>query len=267
MIGYASYFKTQLINGIQYKVAALAGILTQIFWGFLNVMVYMAFYRNGVSNVGIELNDLTTYVWLNQAFLVLVYIRTKDNEIMDMIKNGTVAYELCRPYNLYNWWYIKFLSKKYAAVMLRCLPILFLGLLLPEPYNLALPKSLFSFLLFLITLALGSLVLAGILMIIQSLSFFTCQDKGISDIVFILADLLAGSIMPLPLLPDIIQQISIYLPFRLIGDLSFRVYSGNIDINQALLNIILQIIWIVILVILGQYIMKKALKKVCIQGG
>ncbi len=267
MSGYVSYFKTQIINGLQYKVAAVAGIFTQVFWGFLNVMIYLAFYKYGINDVSIELDDLITYVWLNQAFLILVYIRTKDNEIMDMIKNGTVAYELCRPYNLYNWWYVKFLSKKYAAVILRCLPILILGLLLPAPYHLQLPASISSFLLFIISLLLGSLVLVSILMIIQSLSFFTCQDKGISDIIFIIADLLAGSVMPLPLLPEVIQSISAYLPFRLIGDSPFRIYSGNVGTSDAFVNILLQLVWIVILVIIGQLIMKKALKKVCIQGG
>ena len=62
-------------------------------------------------------------------------------------------------------------------------------------------------------------------------------------------------------------MVSEYLPFRLIGDLPFRIYSGNIDTIYALKSIGLQIIWIIALTILGHLIMKKALKKVCIQGG
>lgn len=266
MSGYISYFKTQILTGLQYRTSAFAGILTQIFWGFLNVMVFTAFYAHASSD-SINLEQLITYVWLNQAFLILIYIRVKDNDIMESIKNGTVAYELCRPYNLYKWWYIKFLSQKYAAVILRFLPIIIISLILPEPYKLQLPNSGISFMLFIITLILGSLVLVAILMIIQSISFFTYQDKGISDIVFILADILAGAALPLPLLPKFIQNFSEYLPFRLIGDLPFRVYSGNIGTSYALKSIGLQIIWIIILYIIGQLIMKKAVKKVCIQGG
>lgn len=266
MRGYLSYFKIQIVTNLQYKAAALAGLCTQFFWGFLYVMIYQAFYSY-TNNSTINFNDLVTYVWLNQAFFALIYIRTKDNDVLNSIKTGTVAYELCRPYDLYNWWYIKMLAKKYASVALRFLPIIVISLLLPSTYSLNAPQSGLSFILFLITLLLGSLVLVSILMIIQSITFFTYHEGGISQILFLVAELLSGAFLPLPLMPDIIQKISYYLPFRLIGDLPFRIYSGNIGINDALLNILFQCIWIVILFFIGKMIMKYALKKVVIQGG
>ena len=267
MRGYLCYFKTKIINGLQYKSAAYAGISTQVFWGFLNCMLFIAFYSHVSANVDISLRDLITYVWLNQAFLKLIYMRVRDSEISDSIKNGAVAYELCRPYDLYLWWYIKYLSEKYAAVLLRFIPIIVLGLLLPEPFKLQLPASPLNFTLFFITLLLGSLIICGLLMIIQSIAFFTTESKGISDILFVIADLFNGALLPLPLMPKIIQNIGMFLPFRLISDLSFRIYSGNIGISSAVKSIELQLIWLVVLVVIGELLMRKALKKVCIQGG
>lgn len=267
MIGYVKYFKTQIISGLQYKAAAFAGILTQVFWGFLNIMVFSVFYINSNESIGINLPQLISYVWLNQSFLALIYIRSKDNEIIDSIKKGTVAYELCRPYNLYSWWFIKIISKKISQIALRALPIIVLALLLPNPYKLQVPVSIIHFVLFVFSLMLGGLIIVSILMIIHSISFFTNQDKGISDIVFLIVDVLAGGVLPIPLLPKTIQVITEYLPFRLIGDLPFRIYSGNIGFNYIFKSIILQFIWLIILIIVGQLIMKKALKKVSIQGG
>ena len=267
MRGYIKYFKTQAINELQYKAAAFAGISTQVFWGFLNAMVYVAFYSHVSVNVEITLPQLITYVWLNQAFLRLVYVRIVDNSILKQIKNGNVAYELCRPYNLYNWWFIKYLSQKYASVLLRCLPIIILGILLPAPYSLLAPPSFLNLILFVISLILGSFVLIAIQLIILSIAFFTNESKGIYDILFIIGDILAGAVFPLPLMPKIVQQVSSYLPFRLIADLPFRVYSGNINVSTAYTSIIAQILWLIILFILGQLIMKVALKKVCVQGG
>ena len=71
------------------------------------------------------------YVWLNQAFFYLILIAIKDEQILEQIKNGTVAYELCRPYDLYWWWYLKHLSKRYAGCLLRCFPVILLALFLP----------------------------------------------------------------------------------------------------------------------------------------
>ena len=266
MRGYLSYFKTQLLTGLQYKEAALAGLATQFFWGFLNCMVYQAFYSHA-SIDSISFHELICYVWLNQALFSLIIIRSKDVEMIKTIKEGTVAYELCRPYDLYWWWYLKLIAQRYGAVILRFIPVITLAVLLPAPYNLTSPISLKAFLLFLITLFLGSLIIVGINLIIHSLSFFTMQDKGISSIINTIGELLSGFAVPLPLLPNLIINISEYLPFRLVGDLPFRIYSGNIAGNYAIKCIILQIIWVILLCIIGKLIMNKALKKVSIQGG
>jgi len=264
--GYISYFKSQILIGLQYRSAALAGLSTQFFWGFLYAMVYQAFYSH--ANIdSISYTELMSYVWLNQAFFSLVCIRMKDGDILDTIRTGTVAYELCRPYDLYSWWYLKLLAKRYANVALRFVPVLVLAALLPYPYNLNAPQSLISFIFFLITLLLGSFIIAGINIIIHSICFFTLQDKGITSIINTISELLGGLYVPLPLLPIIIITISEYLPFRLIGDLPFRIYSGNITGPYIYKCIILQIIWIFLLYIIGKLIMKKALNKVCIQGG
>ena len=104
-------------------------------------------------------------------------------------------------------------------------------------------------------------------MLINIITFFTYNDKGISSIIYTLGNLLSGIDVPLPLLPVLLLSLTEYLPFRLISDLSFRVYSGNINLAYGIKSIILQIIWIIILVIIGKLLMKKALSKVSIQGG
>lgn len=266
MRAYYSYFKSELMVGLQYRAAALAGLSTQFFWGIILSFIYTSFYQHAsISNFSI--NELMCYVWLNQAFFSLIYPSVKDGQIMDQIKNGTVAYELCRPYDLYWWWYLKILSKRYASCMLRCLPVLIFAFILPAGYKLILPNSVLSFILFIITLFLGTIVITGINMIIQSISFFTNEDKGISSIFYAFMALLSGITIPLPLLPDIINGINYILPFRLISDLPYRTYSGNMGINSVLISILMQVIWIIILIIIGKIIMKKILTKVSIQGG
>ena len=132
------------------------------------------------------------YVWLNQAFFYLILIAIKDEQIIEQIKNGTVAYELCRPYDLYWWWYLKHLSKRYAGCLLRCFPVLALAFVLPKPYNFTPPISIKAFILFLTALFLGSLLITAICMLINIITFFTYNDKGISSIIYTLGNLLSG---------------------------------------------------------------------------
>ena len=266
MRGYITYFKSEILIGLQYKASAFAGILTQFFWGILYVLVYEAFYNYAKVDT-INFKELMCYVWLTQAFFSLILLSIKDNQISDEIKNGTVAYELTRPYNLYWWWYIKILSRRYAMCALRCFPVIIFAFLLPEPYNLSMPYSLTSFILFIFALFLGTLLISSIGMIMQIIGFFTYQDKGITSLICILGGLLSGIDIPLPLMPKTILKITEYLPFRLIGDLSSRIYSGNIKLEYGLKSIILQIIWIIILIFVGKKLMKLALNKVSVQGG
>ena len=266
MRAYLSYLKTEIIAGFQYKAAAIAGLSTQFFWGFILVMVYKAFYSHATI-ASINFRELICYVWLGQAFFSIIYININDNEITSKILNGTVAYELCRPYNLFWWWFIKLLAKRYSAVLLRFLPIIVVSFILPKPYNLTLPITILAFILFIISMIFGSIIVSMLNVLIRLITFFTMQEKGLTSIVCRIGDLLAGMILPLPLLPEIFSKISEYLPFRLVGDLPFRIYSGNIATNYALKSIALQVIWIILLIIIGKSLMKVSLKKVCIQGG
>ena len=59
MKAYLSIFKLKLINGIQYRISALAGLLTQLFFGFIFISVYLAFYEtNGESSLPMKWQEL-----------------------------------------------------------------------------------------------------------------------------------------------------------------------------------------------------------------
>jgi len=265
MMIYLKYFKVRLVANLQYRTAALAGISTQFFWGIMNILIYQAFYNN--TNTSMTLESLITYVWLNQAFMGLIYFFSVDKDMIRQIKNGDIAYEIVRPYNPYLWWFFKSLATKYATTLLRFSPIIIIPLFLPHPFNLALPYSAFNFILFVICLFLGSLIVTAIHLIIQAFAFYTVNDEGVSRLIIIIAEFLSGFIIPIPLFPIWLQNLVYFLPFRLVGDLSFRVYSNNITVNEALLNISFQVIWISILVFIGYKITTKALNKMHIQGG
>ena len=178
-----------------------------------------------------------------------------------------MAYEIIRPYNLYLWWYIKSISKRIANGMLRVLPVIIVALILPEPYRLALPSSISNFILFLISLVLGILVVSAINMLVYTIGFYSYNDAGIGSIINSIMEVLSGGLVPVILLPNIIQKLTYYLPFRLISDLPFRVYTNNIGIYEGMLGIGLQLGWIIILVYVGNMIVKKSLGKVFVQGG
>lgn len=264
---YLSYFKLRIMMFMQYRISAIAGLTTQFFWGMMLIFIYIAFYTNGSDVSSISLSQLISYTWLHQAFYALLSVRQNDDEIANSIKSGNVAYEIIRPYNLYFWWYIKVFAKRISAGILRVVPVIVLAFMLPEPYNLSLPSSVLNFVLFLVSLIFGIFIVTGINMLVYTIGFYTYNQTGISQIINSFIELLSGALIPVVFLPIFIQNATYYLPFRMITDLPFRLYSNNIGIYEGLISIGMQVIWIVILIIIGNLIVKKSLKKVFVQGG
>ena len=264
---YLSYFKLRFITSLQYKAQAIAGILTQIFFGFVFIMVYLAFYESNNNVDVMSLSELITYLWLGQAFFSLTYIYYRDNEIFNIIKNGNIAYELIRPRKLYFIWYFKILGVRLAGVLLRFLPVLVLAFLLPYPYKLSLPYNFISFILFIVTLFIGTLLVTSFICFYHILSLKLLNDKGIVVILCGIADIFSGGVVPIPFFPKYLKFIANILPFRYIFDLSYRVYSNNIGTNEALFGIVVQLLWFLIITLLGYILLNKILKKVIVQGG
>ena len=229
-------------------------------------LIYTAFYS--YTNIdSISISELMSYVWLNQAFLTLVYPKGLDEQIIKEIQDGTVSYELCRPYNIYLWWFLKLYAKRLANCTLRFSPVIIVSLLLPKPYNLSLPISLQAFILFVLTLLLAAVLITTVNLIVMIVTFYTYQSKGISGIVTSIFSVLSGLYVPLPLFPDKVLKLLEYLPFRYLGDLSYRIYSGNIGISYGLFSLGMQVLWIIIFIFIGVRLLSVAVKKACIQGG
>ncbi|ANE47693.1 ABC transporter permease [Paenibacillus swuensis] len=264
---YFSVFKLSLLNGMQYRVAALAGVSTQFFWGFMIIMIFEAFYNSSVQGQPIELSQMITYVWLQQAFLSFIMLWFRDQELFGLITTGNIAYELCRPAEIYGLWYAKLLAQRLASAILRSLPILIVASVLPDPYRLNWPADIPTVLLFIISLSLGLLLVVSISMLIYISVFITLSPTGSLLLFGVLGEFLAGMIIPVPLMPGWLQDIVKIFPFHYTADFPFRVYTGHIPQDEAVKGLGFQFVWLIGLVITGKFTMSRSLRHVVVQGG
>lgn len=268
MKSYLSYFKLRFITNLQYRTAALAGIGTQVFFGLVFLMVYLAFYKsNGQSNYPMEWNHLVTYIWLGQAFYALIYPFERDQELLDMIKNGNLAYELIRPQNFFTKFFVKMVAHKIVNTLLRCIPVIIIAFLLPEPLKMSMPLSITHFIIFLISLITSCLLVSALIITVHLITMFTIDSRGIMSIYSVISEVFSGGTIPIPFFPKWLKVITYLLPFRYICDFPFRIYSGSIELNEGIKLLIMSFIWIIVIFILGQILSKVALKKAVIQGG
>lgn len=264
---YISFFRLRFSMGLQYRSAALAGIATQFVWGFMEVLMFRAFYEADAEAFPMTLQATCTYVWMQQAFLTLFMAWMMENEIFESIVNGNISYELCRPIHIYDMWFARSITVRLSKVVLRCFPVLAVSTLLKPPYGLMAPVGIKAFLLFLLTLILGALVTVAFCMLIYITCFFTVSSMGVRMVAMSVVEFFQGAIIPLPFFPDNIRKVMELLPFAAMQNVSFRIYSGDLTGAEMEKAILLQIFWLFVLVAGGKLLSRVAMKKVVVQGG
>lgn len=264
---YISFFRLRFAMGLQYRTAALAGIATQFVWGFMEISVFYAFNKTDPAAFPMGFDQLASYIWMQQAFLALFMTWFMENEIFDSIMDGNICYELCRPIDIYDMWFARSIANRTARASLRCIPILLVAFFLPKPYAMTLPTDFLTFLCFAVAMLLGMTVTATACMLIYMLSFFTVSPQGLKIIFTMTAELLQGSVIPLPFFLPRVQKLIELLPFAAMENVPLRIYSGHISGGAAVKAMLLQVLWITVLIAIGKFICRRAMKKITLQGG
>lgn len=264
---YLSFFRLRFAMGLQYRAAAVGGIITQFLWGFMECLAFRAFREAAPEAFPMEFSAVVAYVWLREAFFALFTVWHADNEIFDSIINGDIAYELCRPLSIYHMWFARTIGIRLANASVRCLPILAVSFLMPEPFRMTLPQDILCFLLFVLTMFLGLGVTVAFCMFVYILSFFTISPKGLRMLFTSLVEFLAGAYIPLPFMPDAFRKILELLPFAGMFNVPLRIYSGDLAGAEMMRAIGLQCFWLLALYIAGRILCRAAERKVVVQGG
>ena len=248
---------------LQYRGAMLGGILCQMFFGLILIALYSALYTAKPQTQ--PLSHVVSYVWLQQAFFRMLL--ASDPDLADKIRTGGIAYDLCRPLDLYGFYYVRVMAQKLTGSLMRAIPMLIFALLLPGGWRLGLPVSTEGFLISLVALMLGLLCVSALENITMAFTMLTLDPRGIQAMLNLLMMILAGNILPLTLFPDRWQKVITLLPYAQLLDAPIRFYTGEYGISDAVRVLAVQAIWTLLLTGLGRYLWSNNQKRLVLQGG
>ncbi|NKB67385.1 MAG: ABC-2 type transporter [Candidatus Latescibacteria bacterium] len=260
---YLAVLSARIRMLLQYRAAALAGMSTQLFWGLIRVMIFEAFYRTSTQAQPMTFAEVVNYVWLGQALFALLPW-SPDNDIRAMVRNGTVAYELVRPIDLYTFWYSRSLANRIAPTLLRSVPLFCLAFLFFDLQAPASPAAAGAWAL----ATVGALLMGGALSNLVNISMlWTIAGEGTIQMMAVCTYIFSGMVVPLPLFPDWAQPILNFMPFRGLVDTPFRLYMGHIPASQVLAVVGHQLLWTLALVGLGRFLLHRGSRRLVVQGG
>jgi ABC-2 type transport system permease protein len=263
---YLALFRARFRVLLQYRAAAVAGFVTQLFFGLVKIMVLAAFYQNGTRAAPpMSLAHAITYTWLAQSFFhLLPYSANPDPEVRDMIRTGHVAYELVRPLDLHGLWWARALAARTAPTLVRSVPMFLVAMAL---LGMQRPPSVASALTFAVTIVGAAILTSAFTTIITASLMWTVSGTGIARIMPSLVAVGSGLVVPLPLFPDWAQPILSALPFHAMADLPFRLYLGDLPPSAAPRVLLEQIAWTLVMVAIGRVVVASGRRRLVVQGG
>ncbi len=263
MRAYLTVFKMRLRMELQYRGAMIGGILCQMFFGIVLVALYRALYAGKPQSVPIE--HVTTYVWLQQAFFRMLL--SSDPDLLDKIKSGNISYDMCRPVNMYWFYYARIAAQKLMGSLMRGIPMLILAMFLPKGWGVVLPSSFAGLVSGLLALILGFFCICALENVTMAFTMKTLDPRGIQSMLGLLMMTFSGNLLPLTLFPDSWQRVITLLPYAQLLDAPIRFYTGEYAVSNATGVMLVQFLWTVGLMAFGLVLWNMNKKRMILQGG
>ncbi|GAA6118569.1 ABC transporter permease [Acidovorax sp. FG27] len=269
---YAAAFSSRFLQMLQYRSAALAGFVTQCWWGGIKVMVLAAFYAGGQGGgSAMPLAQAITYTWIAQGLLALLPWGG-DPEVAQAVRTGAVAYDRLRPVDAYAFWFARTAGWIAARVLPRVALMLgFSAVALPlaghAEWGWQPPAGALAGVLFAASLLLALWLSTALVMLLNVAATAALDARGINAFAVPAVVVLSGNLLPLALMPDAWQAALLVQPLAGLLDIPVRLYFGRLAGWDALGGLALQAFWVAALVTLGRVALARTLARLDIQGG
>jgi len=248
---------------LTYRAAAMAGLASNLFFGMLRAAVLVALYGARQEVAGISLAGAVTYTGLSQAVIGLLSMFSWY-EVMNSVYTGDIASDLLKPLNYFTFWLAQDLGRAGAALLMRGFTIMAAYAVV---FGITTPGSGVQWLAVGIAVALSWLVSFSWRFLVNLAAFWTPNALGVGRFFFILSWFLSGFLMPLRYFPQWFVRLCYLTPFPYTVNTVVEVYLGVLsgpELVQALLG---QLLWVAMLVVAGQFVLRAGVRRLVILGG
>ncbi len=260
---YLYIAKTKILSALAYRFDVISTIVIQCLVVIATSFFWMAAYGQRQSAMGVTLNQMLTYSIMSSLLSCLLTANVEDR-VIQSVRKGNVALDMLKPVSVFGMYLAEDIGAIAVAFCQNALPLLLISCLLIQ---VPVPSSAVNLLLFIVSLVFSYLINWLITACFSMLSFFVISIGPLHQTKNVLIRILSGSIIPLWFFPEGLQTVLKFLPFVCIYQLPLSIYIGKLDWPDILMQMGLQLIWLLILYAVFKMIQKKVLSNVLIQGG
>ena len=246
-----------------YRTATLAGLVTNFFFGILRASILVALYGTSTEVDGIGINAAITYAAMTQA--VIGYLSLFSwFDLMVTVYTGEIASDLLKPINYIGFWMAKDLGRAVVHLVFRGFTVMAGYSII---FDLVWPKGIKHW------VATGAVMFFSWLIsflwrfLINLSSFWSPDTRGILRLLYALSWFFSGFLMPLRFFPDWVVRLSYLTPFPHMLNTVVEIYLGILQGPQILQALAFQLLWVFILFLIVQIVLRAGIRRLVILGG
>jgi ABC-2 type transport system permease protein len=260
---YLYIAKTKVLSALAYRFDVISTIIIQCFVVIATSFFWVAAFGERQSAMGVTKTQMLTYSIMS-AVLSCLFTANVEDRVIQSVRKGNVALDMLKPVSIFGMYLAEDIGAITVSFCQKALPLILVSCVLIQ---VPVPSSVVNFILFLASVVISYLINWLITACFSMLSFFVISIGPLHQIKTSLIRILSGSIIPLWFFPDGLQTVLKFLPFVYIYQLPLSIYIGKLQLPEILMQMGLQLIWLLILYVVFKMIQRKVLSNVLIQGG
>ena len=260
---YWYIFKKTFKSAASYRSAMWGNIAFTLLRFFMLVCLWSALIGSGVRR-GVTVQDMIFYTVIG-AFVQYTGSADAAGILEEQIADGSVVMHFLRPISFRGSLLATTLAEGIYWNLLSAVPSLLAALCFAG--GLPLPATPLSGLCFLLSALLGMLISFEITYTAGLAAFWLQKTWYIGWFVSAGMTLFGGAMLPIWFFPDVLANITRYLPFRYVSFEAINMYLGHADIREMAVSLSVSVLWLLALRLLGELIWRRAQRKLTVNGG
>ena len=260
---YVTTMRTAVVREIQYRVPNYFYMLGMV----AEPVVYLVVWTTIAKQQGGAVGGITTGEF---AAYYIVWTLVRNMNIVFgapfwewRIREGRLAGDLIKPMHILHYDVAYFAGWKFVVVLLW-LPI---AVGLSAVFHPALHPSALEIGVFICAIWGAYLLRSMLQETLGMLNFWTTRGIAIFDLYMAIEMLLSGRLVPLQLMPDWVQTLADFLPFKWTFGYPIESLVGDMSTQSLLLGLAAQALWICIGLLMFNIVWRFAVKRFTAVGG
>ncbi len=260
---YWAFMRVGFVNTLAYRLRYYTGIVTYFIYVSVYYFIWKAIYQHSQAIEGFNFAQLLTYIgvgWIIRSF----YFNNIDQDLAYQVTEGRLAMDLIKPVNIQIMYVARAAGESVLRLAVLTIPT---AIVLFLVYPLRLPAGPAHAGVFFLSVIFSFLIVAAINFAVGTFALRLQSILGLLRAKFFLLELFSGLLLPISFFPRIFQRMFDFMPFQYISYVPMLIYLGKLNGGGLARAIAMQIVWIGILLAIGDGLWRWSIRKVIIQGG